>query len=148
MKKNKAFTLFELLVSISIIAILTALASISFSISQKKARDSKRVQDLSMIQKAMEQCYVLNNYAYPAVVTSGSSLSCGAGGQIVMDMVPVDPKDPLPAYTYNQIGGGAMTGANYCICADLDDDKGNSNVTDCSAFVNGTGSYFCVKNQQ
>ena len=148
MRKLKGFTLFELLVSISIIAILTALASISFSISQKKARDSKRIQDLSMIQKAMEQCYVLNNYAYPTVVASGSSLSCGAGGQIVMDMVPVDPKDPLPAYTFVKVGGGALAGTDYCICADLDDDKGNSSVTDCSAFVNGTGSYYCVKSQQ
>ena len=44
--KNKGFTLFELLVSISIIALLTALATISFSSAQKKARDSKRIQDM------------------------------------------------------------------------------------------------------
>ena len=60
MKKRKGFTLFELLVSISIIAILTALATVSYSIAQKKARDARRTQDMDAIRKAQELYYSQN----------------------------------------------------------------------------------------
>jgi prepilin-type N-terminal cleavage/methylation domain-containing protein len=57
---KQGFTLFELLVSISIVGILSALAIVSFSSAQKKARDSRRVQDMELVGKAAEQ-YMLNN---------------------------------------------------------------------------------------
>ena len=53
-KSKKGFTLFELLISISIVGILTALAVVSYSGSQLRARNQRRVEDLNMIQKAAE----------------------------------------------------------------------------------------------
>ena len=46
---NKAFTLIEMLVVISLIGILAALALVSFGVSQKQARDSARKSDLKTI---------------------------------------------------------------------------------------------------
>ena len=95
---KNGFTLFELLVSISIIAIMTALATVAFSGAQKKARDSRRVQDLKLVQTAAEQYYSLNNYAYPTSTTVGWT---GPGAQSILDKFPTDPKnDATTGFVY------------------------------------------------
>ena len=137
-KKTLGFTLFELLVSISIIAILTAIASMSFSGAQKKARDSRRMSDMNSIQKAAEQYYSFSNYVYPVPTGKWTATN----GQVVLDVFPVDPKG-VGATPYVYVGG-----ATYCSCAALESNTGNSNDTTCTTFVAGTGSYYCVKNQQ
>jgi prepilin-type N-terminal cleavage/methylation domain-containing protein len=71
---KKAFTLLEMLVVIGIIGILVGLGAVSYSTAQKKARDAKRKQDLKAFQNAMEQCYAVNNYAYP-IITGGGTTS-------------------------------------------------------------------------
>ena len=137
MKKNKfGYTLFELLVSISIIAVLVAVATASYSGAQKKARDSRRIEDLNSIQKAAEMYYSQKGYVYPA--NTGDFTSSG-----VLQTWPKDPKSTLD-YIY-QLNVPATGG--YCVCATLDGTGGNSNVGNCSAFLTGGGRY-CVKNQQ
>lgn len=138
--KKRAFTLFELLVSISIIGILIAVASTSYGAAQKKARDARRIEDMNAIQKAAEMYYSQNNYVYPTQVQLvGSSL---------IQQWPVDPKgtSALVSYRYNPI---VESGVNigYCACAYLDiTGSGNSSNTSCSS--SGTLNYYCVKNQQ
>lgn len=51
---NNGFTLVEILVVVSIIALLSSALFASFSQARAKARDSKRVQDLLEVQKALE----------------------------------------------------------------------------------------------
>ncbi len=50
---QKAFTLIEMLVVISLIGILAALAMVSFSSVQKQARDTARKSDLKQIGNAV-----------------------------------------------------------------------------------------------
>lgn len=52
--KNKGFTLVELLVVITIIAILSAIGLVIFTNVQKGARDSKRKGDIDAIAVALE----------------------------------------------------------------------------------------------
>ena len=138
--KKTGFTLFELLVSISIIAILTAIATVSFSGAQKKARDSKRIQDMNFVQKAAEQYYSFSSYVYP--INAGKWTA--TNGQVVLDIFPNDPKGVgATAYVYT-----SAAGASYCACATTEGNIGNSNDTLCTNFVSGTGIYYCVKNQQ
>ncbi|MBI2465332.1 type II secretion system protein [Candidatus Shapirobacteria bacterium] len=137
-KTKNGFTLFELLVSISIVAILSALAIVSFSSAQKKARDSRRVQDMSLIQKAAEQYYMLSSSNYPTTLSVGTSWS--AGGQTVLEVIPLDPKGV--GYT------ATMSVSSYCICAFVEGTGGNSTNSACNFVGAGAKIYFCVKNQQ
>jgi prepilin-type N-terminal cleavage/methylation domain-containing protein len=57
MKKSKGFSLVELLVVISIIAILSLIGLSLFSNAQQRSRDAKRKADLKAIQNAMEINY-------------------------------------------------------------------------------------------
>jgi prepilin-type N-terminal cleavage/methylation domain-containing protein len=136
---RQGFTLFELLVSISIIAILTALATISYSGAQKKARDARRVQDVDSFQKAEEQYYMLNGSVY-------KQRGAGVWDGNVTYVVPVDPKNVFP-YTYSYYSFSSTT--IYCFCAYLENATGNNIGFDCTTgWVSGTGQYFCVTNQQ
>jgi prepilin-type N-terminal cleavage/methylation domain-containing protein len=141
--KNKGFTLFELLVSISIIAILTALATISYSSAQKKARDTKRIQDMGLVQKAEELWYMLNSSTYKAGCSSGTSWVDVSNDSTVF-VFPTDPKN-AGSYIYSASSCG---GAAYCVCAAMEGATGNSSNNSCSGWVNGTGTYYCVMNQQ
>ncbi|GEM_PF-1751413 len=88
----KGFTLVELLVVMSIIAILSVIGFVIFSGVQKNARDVVRRQEIDAIAKAMEINYdnatlkytVLNansfvNGVVPVDVYSGT-VKCGTGG--------------------------------------------------------------------
>ncbi len=132
--KKRAFTLFELLVSISIIGILIAVASLSYGSAQKKARDARRIEDLNAIQKAMEMYYSQYNYSYPTTqaLLIGSSL---------VQSWPKDPKGtPYPAPTLNA--------STYCVGVSMDNPTGNCTSTACEGFGATTGGFYCVKNQQ
>jgi len=123
-------------VSISIIAILTAIAVVSFSAAQKKARDSRRISDMGSIQKAAEQFYSANDYLYPEngneIVSSG-----------FIQQWPTDPKGgDYPDYVYTPSG----TFDSYCACAKVESlASGNS---DNACVLATSGEYYCVKNQQ
>lgn len=140
--KKTGFTLFELLVSISIIGILTALASVAFSGAQKKARDARRMQDVRAIQTAAEQFYSQSpTYSYPASgsYSSGNVWVSGTGTTILASY-PIDPKGV--EYTCNP-----CTISSYCVCTDTEDDSKNANSAAACNFA-GTKTHFCVKNQQ
>lgn len=134
MIKQKGFTLFELLVSISIMAILVAIATMSYSSIQKKARDSRRITDMDSIQKAAEQYYSQNNYTYPA--TTGTFVSSG-----LLRLWPTDPKEVgWTAYSYD-------IATTYCACAALEDLTGGNSTTDTCSF-SADKRFYCVKSQQ
>jgi len=141
MDKNKGgFTLFELLVSISIIAILTALVSLSYSAAQKRARDAKRRQDMVSVQKAAEQYYSLSNYNYPS---STAPADWTVNSQAILNIFPTDPKGAgWTGYSCSSIGS-----TGYCCCAAVESgDNGNALDENCTVGV--TGPYYCVKSQQ
>ncbi|HWS48701.1 MAG TPA: type II secretion system protein, partial [Candidatus Methanoperedens sp.] len=106
MINKRAFTLFELLVSISIIGILVAVASTAYGSTQRKARDSRRMEDMNVIQKAAEIYYSSHSYNYPPA--EADFVSSG-----VLQQWPVDPKGAGTSfpYAYNPVATG------YCACA-------------------------------
>jgi len=92
-KNQKGFTLFELLISISIIAVLTAVAMVSYGGLNKKTRDSRRTADLEKIRIALEAARQIGN-TYPSSIAGLVS-----GGYL--DKTPVDPKTKT-SYPYVQ----------------------------------------------
>jgi len=136
MKKKTGFTLFELLVVISIIALIIAAVTASYSSTQKRARDSRRRQDIDQVHKALEQYYG-DNTEYPTA-------SCNPGSTYLPGDLPVDPKDG-DDYNYND--WDCDDADQYCICARLEATTTGGNATDVACSW-GSGSYYCKQNVQ
>lgn len=74
MRKNKSgFTIVELLVVITIIAILASIVVVTYRGTQGRARDDRRKTDIHNITKALELYYSDNN-AYPLSTGTASAL--------------------------------------------------------------------------
>jgi len=65
--KNAGFTLVELLVVITILSIISVVAYQSFGGATDKAIASRKIQDISTLETALQQFKVANNY-YPMPV--------------------------------------------------------------------------------
>jgi len=70
LQSRKGFSLIELLVVISIIGILVATATVSWTNAQQKSRDSKRKSDVKAIQQALE-LYFQDNGTFPSQDAAG-----------------------------------------------------------------------------
>lgn len=120
MKKNQAslrrqgFTFIEILVVVTIIAVLTMVGVTNFKVANQKARDGRRQGDLQQIRAALE-LYRTDQNAYPltaAFPAAGGSLAAG-GTTYMSDR----PGDPLPStYTYYY----SSDGVTYTLCAYLE----------------------------
>ena len=142
LKSIKGFSLFELLVTISIIGILVSVATVSFSSAQKKARDARSVQDIGMIQKSAELYYSLNSFTYPLTTkfSAGEKWTAPDGTTVILESFPKPPKS-TQYYA-------SSDGTTYCVCADVEDsNNGNATAANCTMSQTG-GAYYCAKNQQ
>lgn len=75
---KKGFSLIELLVVISIIAVITGLSLTNFLGARQRARDTRRKSDLQQLKYALRLYY--NDYnKYPAA-TNNLIMGCGASG--------------------------------------------------------------------
>jgi len=111
-KTSKGFTLIELMVAISIVAILATIGLVMYNKAQQSARDSKRIGDLQEIQKALEQYYATNN-KYPG--TNGDTNTLSATASYFQNGVV--PTDPLNNATYSYSYITCSTANKYLICA-------------------------------
>lgn len=137
-RKITGFTLFEMLVVISIIGVLVAVMSTSFSGAQKRARDSKRVQDLNNVQKAAEQYFALTQ-GYPLTWTANTNWSVTNVGVTVLDSFPQDPKNVTP-YVYTPT---SVSASGYCLCVQMEAGTGTFGA----ACASGT-THYCVSSRQ
>lgn len=132
MKKTNGFTLIEMLVVISLIGILAALALVSFTSAQKQARDTVRKSDLKQYQTATESYASKNSGIYPihaSIVTiTTSSTLCGSS-ELNIGACPVDPKNISP-YLYKYISDA--TGTSYVYWGGLEKNSTTSYWVLCS----------------
>ncbi len=121
---KKGFTMIELLVVVSIIGLLAALALVSFTGSQKQARDSARKSDLRQYSTSLEGFANKNDGLYPMyAVASGVTASSPTGlcGDLGLETCPEDPKnsnDPSYYYRYQSDGAasdGSATATDYVL---------------------------------
>ena len=103
MRRNKGFTIVELLIIIVVIAILASITIVAYNGIQARAKDSQRLADIAAISKALE-LYKIQNGQYPAAVgnsTGGWEVSSNPNGNQpflkslvdagIVSSVPVDP---------------------------------------------------------
>jgi prepilin-type N-terminal cleavage/methylation domain-containing protein len=94
----KGFTLIEVLISLSIVAVVFGLIISSSNIVRQKSRDAQRQGDLRGIQSALQQYYTDQNYFPSSAVNSPLNLvTSGAISNKVGRPVNTDPtKNYLP----------------------------------------------------
>ena len=108
---HKAFTLVELLVVISIIALLSSIGVASLNTARSKARDAKRTADLKNISTALDLYYD----KYDAYLAGGLTTTAGTlqtSGLTEFMTVPIDPLNQATKYGYYYAPGYSMTGPN------------------------------------
>lgn len=114
--KSKGFSLVELLVVITIIAILSVVAYVALGGQTAKARNSRVMNDLATIQSALEIYYLDsdNSSQYPMVATWDTDLIPN-----YITKVPTRPDDDTENYYYYQ-GGGSKQYALGAVIEDTD----------------------------
>lgn len=121
------FTLVELLVVITIIAILSVVGVTVFGGVQSKARDARRKADVDSISKALEVNFnVAKDGKYPAV--DGNWFSSGT--------IPSNPSPGGANYSYP-----AAAATTYTVKALLENGGGNCKTT-------ADNDSYCKSNQQ
>lgn len=135
MKKTNqkaAFTLIELMVVVSIIAILATLGISSYSTAIKKSRDARRKSDIQNIAQGLV-LYRSDEAGYPA------SLDLLVSGKYMSAI----PKDEQAGVDYKYTPSG-ITSTNkiktfaLCTATALEFPKGNANSTSNTTLTNGT----------
>lgn len=127
-KNNAGFTLVELMVVISIIAILSVVGVVVYSNVQKSARDAQRRSELEAIAQAYEIKYPAN-IKYTAL--TGSDFAPG-----------IMPKDPT-ATKGDYFNWLSSTGSGFKICASLESNPNpvcNTPAKDCVCKFSTQGS--------
>lgn len=133
MKKTlykSGFTLIELLVVVAIIGILTGIVMSNFTSAKSKARDAKRISDISNIQLALEQVFDKCN-AYPTnimsltdtIIVDAIGTPCkSADGSITYTLgyfMSVIPTDFGTSYLY-YVSSGSAPYIDYVLKASLE----------------------------
>ncbi len=142
---KKGFSLMELLVAISIIAILTAVGVVSYGSINKRSRDVRRKSDLEQIRSALE-LYRADNGFYPAACgASWSDISCLKTALVdasYLSNLPTDPKGASYRFKASNPSAGQYYG--YCLETTVETDVPTSGSLPCAA---ENSSYnFTVKN--
>lgn len=173
-KVNKGFTLIELIVVVAIVGLLATAATIIYSKSQAKARDTRRAEDLATIKDALKM-YYQQHYFYPhendqcsisGITGSFDSSNCNGIGDwkdassqylaVYTDLVSngylkLLPKDPINDFDYEYFyEPSGPTDADGKVVDDC-----STAATDCVTMLIGArmelplngGSGFCFSDQ-
>ncbi len=122
MYKNKGFTLVELMVVISIIAVLSTIGLVYYGDFTKNSRDAKRQSDLKLIQSALED-YRADSLNYPYALAD--PFVSADGSKTYLNKLPTDPLSSNPNYQYVPSGTGCASSTpvnctSYCLWAQME----------------------------
>ncbi|MBI5620310.1 prepilin-type N-terminal cleavage/methylation domain-containing protein [Candidatus Gottesmanbacteria bacterium] len=138
--KHRGFTLIEVLVAVTIIAILISIGVVSYGSVNKRSRDAKRKGDVEQLRSALEMYRADTGY-YPNTGSGSWADASGLSTPLVSTYLPAIPSDPKSStqvyrYTATNLSGGNYYG--YCLSALIE----SENPTDtCTPDTNNSHNY-------
>lgn len=114
-KKEKGFTLVEMLIVVAIIGLLSSTVLLTIGPSRQRARDARRIADLRQIQGALEN-YNSSNNKYPGLATGASGTTDNLYDEI--QGIPNDPQGGRYGYI-------RLSTQSYVLGACLELDRGS-----------------------
>ena len=129
-KKLKGFTLVEILVTVTIIAILASIAVIATNQARLKSRDIKRISNAREIVNALE-AYYARNQSYPTMIFRGQPIE--SNGKEYLKEVPSNPFPRTDGgcadsdYTYIT----TTTGYKFTFCIGSDNSRFEKGIVIC-----------------
>lgn len=159
-KKTSGFTLIELLITISIIAILAVTGILIYTGAQKKARDSKKRQDVTSIAQALElnkpptsQIYspLSNSYFSEGKIPSEANPEKYCLAKNTIDKTP--PVEPVTAGDWQAGQDCPLGAANYKIASSsasalYENGTDALSWTVCAYLEQDSPNFFCRSNSQ
>lgn len=157
-RQKNGFTLIELLVVISIIGVLSSIALTSLNGARLKAKDAKRLTEVSQIKSALEQYYVSKGvYPEESSVNGDVEWSYEDGGAFLEALATEGyfsshaPLDPINNSTYTY-GYYKYTGDLYCgnmivLTANMETNTQYDRSADCAcrSWINNRDWAYCAK---
>ncbi|MDP2647892.1 MAG: type II secretion system protein [Candidatus Yanofskybacteria bacterium] len=129
---SRGFTLVELLVVIGIIGVLATLVLVQLGGARARARDAKRISDVSQLRSAVELYGEDHQNTYPTAMSDamlGSYMSNG-----------VVPRDPVTQAVYGYAYTPAVSPTRYHVWAELEQSGGTKpSALNTDADLNSTG---------
>lgn len=119
---------------VMIIMVLISIASVSLSVSRRKARDSKRVRDIQSVATAL-QVYYMELGSYPIGVANFAALSTVLANY--MREFPIPPAGSTNIYGYSN-ACASTPNQGYQMWADLEGSEYRNSACGCS------GNNFCI----
>jgi general secretion pathway protein G len=135
-RRNKAFTLIELLIVIAVIAIIIGIALPRFKGMKDEGNIIRAKADLRTLQTAVESYYIHNNDSYPSSLSDLTSAVPSIVGTL-----PSDPYDPGNDYGYDR---GGTDNQYYVIFSEGPDGNGSAVITDVTNVVTETNGSSCI----
>jgi type II secretion system protein G len=139
--KKHGFTLVELLITVSIIAILIAIGIASYTTINRQSRDTKRRSDMEQIRSALEM-YRADNGWYPAAGSGSWTLATNLESDLVTAYILAIPADPKSTQYYMYRATTSNNGHyyGYCLGGTLESEDPTDSCTP------DTGQNFGIKN--
>lgn len=118
---KRGFTIIELLVVMAVIGMLASIMFVAFTSLQAKSRDTRRIEDIRELQKALSLYYVGTNRfpeaATPVNVDGTDSVTTALVNEGAIPAFAGDPVSPTYDYVYQTSGVGAYT-ITFCLETD------------------------------
>lgn len=121
-KTHTGFTLVELMITVGIIAVLTAIVMTNFANAKAKARDGKRVSDINQLQVSLElffdRCgrYPIVASELPSLTDTGNGCPTGITLGTFLSKLPTAPSPGSYVYRVND----TTTPTDYTLQATLE----------------------------
>lgn len=144
MKKEKGFTLIEILIVVAIIAILASVVLVGLGPTQRAGRDARRLSDLHQVQNGLELYFNRCGF-YPggaqasagacatvAAVTTWVAMTAALTGTTGIGVTNV-PNDPNTSAHYDYGATPANSATTYTLRAALEDPNNSALATDIDA---------------